>query len=358
MDLAFVPWMVAAVSLVLFTAIGTIAYLRSRSVTASAVTVVLSTILLLGPLAPRPVIFSFSLFALVILAWERPSTHWAVPLLLWIWAATHGSFVIGGLYLVVTTLARRDLKTMPVVGLSGILTLLTAHGLGVVEILLDFSRSSGALALVSEWATPDFLTPTLAPFLAGIVIVIWGAMSGRVVKRDLFVIVPILVLGATATRAVPLAWLALVPLIAGSIGPDTVRRGFPPLAAATFLVVIAVIPFVIGSDSGIDEDRFPVAAARALEPLPTFHDDSAGGYLIYSRWPEHLVFIDDRAELFGDRVAEYVELRHGGGDWRHVFARDGIEQVLLKSSDGLVGRLLDAGWGITYRDDLYAVLRP
>ena len=357
-DLGFVPWMVAATSLVLFTSIGTIAYLRSRSIRGSALTLVLSTILLLAPLAPRPVIFSFVLFALVILAWERPSTQWAVPLLLWVWAATHGSFVIGGLYLVVTALARRDRKAVPVIGLSALLTLLTAHGLGVVEILLDFSRSSGALALVSEWATPDFLTPTMAPFLAGTVIVMWGAMSGRVVKRDLFIIVPALVLGATATRAVPLAWLALLPLIAHSVGSSSIRGGFSRVAAAAFFLVIVILPFLIGSGSEIDEDWFPVAAAMALEPLATFHDDSAGGYLIYSMWPEHEVFIDDRAELFGGRVAEFVELRHGGGDWRHVFARDGIEQVLLRVSDGLVGRLLDSGWGVTYRDDLYAVLRP
>jgi hypothetical protein len=91
--------------------------------------------------------------------------------------------------------------------------------------------------------------------------------------------------------------------------------------------------------------------------VPTFHDDSAGGYLIWAEGPERLVYIDDRAELYGDRMAEYVEVRDLERDWEPVFERDGIEQALLKVDEELIGELEAAGWTATYEDEEYVVLR-
>ena len=41
-----------------------------------------------------------------------------------------------------------------------------------------------------------------------------------------------------------------------------------------------------------------------------------------------------------------------------MFERDGIEQVLLKADEDLIGELASAGWSITYDDDVYVVMRP
>jgi hypothetical protein len=57
-------------------------------------------------------------------------------------------------------------------------------------------------------------------------------------------------------------------------------------------------------------------------------------------------------------MAEYVEVRDLERDWEPVFERDGIEQVLLKSEEELIGELEAAGWTATYEDDEYVVLRP
>ncbi len=121
---------------------------------------------------------------------------------------------------------------------------------------------------------------------------------------------------------------------------------------------VLILPFFLVSDATIDEERFPVAAVAALDESRTFHDDRTGGYLIWAEGPDRQVFIDDRAELYRERLAEFVAVRDGDQPFEPVFERDGIEQALLKVTDSLVGDLEKAGWVTVFEDPNYVVLRP
>jgi hypothetical protein len=358
--LGFVPPMLLVLSSITFLAIGLLAYRRSRSTSATAIVVGLSTLLLISFLVPRPVLFSFALFALVILAWDRRSTRWTVPLLFWIWASVHGSFAIGLVYVGLTIIAEADWRAVPTAVAAGLATFATAHGLGVIRILFEFSEAGPALALLSEWRRPELWSIVFAPFLIGIGIIIWGAVRGRVTPRHVWLLAPFLLLAFSATRAVPPAWIALVPLISVSLAGLRVgeARRFSSPAAVVFALVVFIMPLLLASDASIDVERFPVAAAAELDDVPTFHDDRAGGYLIWAEGPDRLVFLDDRAELYGERMAEFVEIRDLERDWRPVFERDGIEQVLLQADQELIGELEAAGWAVAYEDEFYVVLRP
>ena len=68
--------------------------------------------------------------------------------------------------------------------------------------------------------------------------------------------------------------------------------------------------------------------------------------------------MDDRAELYRDRMSEFVGIREDEIDWQPVFQRDGIEQVLLRTEETLVERLEEAGWVSTHDDGFYVVMRP
>ena len=81
-----------------------------------------------------------------------------------------------------------------------------------------------------------------------------------------------------------------------------------------------------------------------------------GGYLIYAEWPERLIYIDDRAELYGEELfREYRDMR--GGDYRgrlrslgdrgcHVPERLAPDRVLTKDGWTIraVRRLLHGVW--------------
>jgi hypothetical protein len=358
--LGFVPPMMLLMTSITFLGIGLIAYCRSQSLSGTAVLLMLSTILLISFLVPRPVIFSLALFVLVILAWERPAIRWTLPFLFWVWASMHGSFAIGLAYVGLSLLADKEWKWLPTAILSGLVTLLTAHGLGVVTILLDFVKAREALSLLSEWRRPEIISVVFLPFLVGLALIVWAAVKGRVTPRHLWVIVPFLLLGLGATRALPPAWLALIPLV--SLGVFDLKAGsalrFSTGQAVVFAVAVAVLPFLIASDASLDEERFPVAAAGALDDSPVFHDDRTGGYLIWAEGPERQVYIDDRAELYRERLAEFVAVRDGDQPFGPVFERDGIEQALLKVTEPLVEDLKAAGWDTVFEDDRYVVLRP
>lgn len=358
--LGFVPPMMLVLSSVTFLGIGLVAYRRSKSEWSTAIIVALTTLLMISFLVPRPVLFSLALFVLVVVAWDRPSTRWTIPFLFWIWTSVHGSFAIGLVYIGLTMITEWDWKSLPTAIVAGLVTFFTAHGLGVLEFLLDFSKAGDALPLLSEWRPPELLSVVFAPFLIGVGLIVVGAARQRITPRHLIVFVPFLILALSATRAVPPAWIALVPLMATALAglAAGARRRFSAAAAIVFGLVVLITPWFIISDGSIDEERFPVAAATELADVPTFHDDSAGGYLIWSQGPERLVFIDDRAELYGVRMAEYVEVRDLERDWEPVFERDGIQQALLKADEDLVGELLAAGWESTHEDEEYVVLRP
>ena len=357
--LGFVPPMLLIVSLVTFACIGLIAFRYSRSVPATAVVMFLSTLLLLSFLVPRPVIFSYALFALVILAWSRPSTRWALPLLFWIWASVHGSFVIGLAYVVLSIVVEKAWRWLPIVLASGLATLVTAHGLGVLRMLVDFADARETLALLSEWRRPETLSVVFTPFLIGVVIIIYGSLRRRFDLRQLWLIVPFLLLGFGSTRAVPPAWFALIPTVAVSLGPVRVgdeKRFLAPIAALVGLFILVFPIFLI--DSGeLDTERFPVEAAVWLDDVNTFHDDRVGGYLIWLQGPEQLVYLDDRAELYGERMAEFVAIRNGETAWEPIFRRDDIRQAILRVDEDLVDDLSGAGWTIVHMDDAYVVLR-
>lgn len=356
--LDFVPVMLLVAGLVTFLGIGLIAYRESQSVTVTAVCVFLSTILLLSFLVPRPVLFSFLLFVVVIVAWDRGATRWTVPFLFWIWAAAHGSFVVGLAYVGLRLLSRKDWRLLPTAVLSGLATLSTAHGFGILEILLDFGNATEALGYISEWRRPALSDVSFIVFLGGLVFVAIGMIRGVVTVRELLIIVPFVILGISSVRAIPPAWFGLLPIVAMSLSGMNVgaRQRFGTVPAAVFAVSVFLLPFLLKGESGLDESKFPIEASRRLDEGRVFHDDRAGGYLIYAEGPDRKVFIDDRAELYREGLEEFVMVRDGKTAWLPVFERHDIQQALLQNDARLIGTLREAGWRTEYEDDHFTLI--
>lgn len=358
--LGFVAVMILLISTLTFFAVGLVAFQHSNSVPATAFILILTTLIVISFSVPRPVIFSYLLLAGVVLAWERPSTRWTVPFLLWVFAAVHASFVIALAYIGLTILMRRDWRALPIAILSGVATLATAHGLGVIEFLTNFNENRQALQFISEWRRPTLLSPLFIPFVGGSVFIIIGAARRRIRAQHAWLLIPFLALGVSSIRAVPPAWIVLVPLVAVSLSDLGIgmKKRLRPRLATVFAGVVLMMPFLVAKPGGVLDDSFPVAALSELDETPTFHNDRVGGYLIWAAGPERRVYIDDRAELYGWRMEEFVKVREGDADWREVFERDGIAQVLMRSDEPLLNDLAAAGWLVSYKDESYTVMAP
>lgn len=356
--LGFVPWLLLVVTALTFAGIGLIAFKASQSVLAAALVLVLSTVSLISFFVPRPVIFSYLLFVVVILGWERKSTRWTLPFLFWIWASVHGSFFLGLAYVGLRLLSKKEWRAMAFPVVSGLVTLVTPHGWGVIQMLGDFVTASPHLSLLTEWRTPELLSTVFFPVFIGIVLIIYGAAKQRLVPLDLVLIVPFFALSLTALRSVPPAWLAL--LVPVSLSLQHSGRGLPKRfgAAATAILVsaIAAVPFLFVEHQGLATDRFPVALADSLDGSRMFHNDVVGGFLIWHSGPDLQVFIDDRAELYQERLQEYVDVRSGKEPWEPLFERYGITQALLGEDEAMVQWLRDTGWAVTGEEEGFVLL--
>jgi hypothetical protein len=356
--LGFVPWLLLVMTALTFAGIGLIAFKASQSVMATAIVLVLSTVSLISFLVPRPVIFSYLLFVLVILGWERRSTRWTLPFLFWIWASVHGSFFLGLAYVGLRLLSRKEWRALPFPVVSGLVTLITPHGWGVVQMLGDFVAASPYLSLLTEWRTPELFSPVFFPVFVGIALIIYGATRQRLVPLDLLLIVPFFALSLTALRSVPPAWLALLVPVSLSLrgaGRQLPKRFGVP-ATVIFAMAIGVFPFLLVEREGLATDRFPVDIAESLDGSRVFHNDVVGGFLIWHSGPELQVFIDDRAELYQERMQEYVDVRGGNEPWESLFERYGISQALLGEDEAMVQWLKDAGWNVTGEEEGFVLL--
>lgn len=358
--LRFTPWLIFVLSLITIALATTLIHRVSKSIPATAILSFLTAMLLVPVMVPRPVIFTFPLFLLVVLGWEDRRLRWALPFVFWLWASLHGSFFVGLAYLFFRWLADRDWGAWRVGIASGLATLLTAHGLGTVTTMVTFLSLREVLKTMMEWQTPDFLSPVLAPFLVGILLILAGAIRGRIGFSDFWVLVPFLILGVSANRSVLPAWLALLPITARAIGGLQWRfgSGFPtPIAgAAAALILLIPLPFLRASE--LDEERFPLSAVPHLEDERTFHDDGSGGYFIYAGQFTEGVYIDDRVELFEDGIQRFARIRAGLEDWAPEFAEHDIRQALVPTEGPLHRLLIGAGWREYYRDSNFSVLRP
>ncbi len=311
----------------------------------------------------RPALFGFLLLAAVVAVTHmRPRPLWLLPVLFWLWASIHGMFAVGLGYLLLDGLRRKSRRQLIAVVFSGLATALTAHGLGVWWIVLQFLRNRGALELISEWQPPDFSNPFLVPLLLVILAVITAAALGRIAARDLWLILPFVTFGLLAERNVWPAAIVLAPFAmrAAAAIPTAERKSRSEAylinwAIAAVLVAVGVIGLVQPVE--LNEQRFPEReAVAALEPGPLFNGSAVGGYLIYADWPEVAVFIDDRAELYGEEGFRTFHDTKSGVNVEGTFAEWEIDQVLVSSDWPIVGYLELLGWEYRYRDDYFVVM--
>ena len=343
-ELGWVSWMNIVVFAATLSVMAVVMLRSTRSVPATAVSLFLLGWLAIPYINPRPVAASYLALAVLIAVLHR-GIRWAIPLLLWIWAALHGSFVLGIGLVVLESLRRRDTRLGRAAGLSVLTSSLTAHGLAVWVILGRFAQSSKALDLITEWRPPDLLTVRTIPYVAMIVLVLVGASRATISPRDLWVVAPFLVFGLTSSRAVFVGAIVVSVHLARTVA-DLVgerlsdRRAGPPKALLGVLAgAMLALPFVLTPGPvELDPERFPLDASQALEPLRTFHDDRDGGFLIFDAWPEVPVFIDDRAELFGfDFLEQFNNTRGAVPDWEDFLDSWEIEQVLVRPGAQLAG---------------------
>jgi hypothetical protein len=362
--LVWVNWMLFLVGSAI---VGLLALTVYQSMRSSVVIgfVLVVAVFLLGPfLQPRPVILSYLLLALLVLAVQhRHGLTWVIVPTVWVWAAIHGSWILGIGFVALEAMRTRDRRLFAASGLALVSTLVTAHGFGTWMIVLEFLESREALSMLQEWRPPAPQDLIHLPYLLLVFAVVVGGLRERIEVRDLIVILPFLLFGLTAKRSVFPAAIVLLPWAVMCLHTPAPRVATVPrrlvTVAGAVIVAVALLPMLANPLGVLDESRFPSRRiVGSLSGDRWFHSMMTGGYLIYADWPAQLVYIDDRAELYGvDAFIEYRDL---------IVGRDieplrtlGITGVIAEREWPLVEVLILDGWITSdFDENFIALSRP
>jgi hypothetical protein len=355
----------------------------------------------------RPQMFTFAFASLLLWLIERGEQQpkallWIPPLFL-LWLNLHAGFALAiallltygaGLLWETATGAALWNETRPLILrtaglLSACLALvpLNPNGFRLYRYPFETLFSSGMRSFIVEWASPDFhqelYLPLLVLWLTLIVVFAFGfKRSSPRLKARIFV--PLLFTAFAsldAVRHVPIFVLMAVPVIAaglpliwpsrGEIFPAKNRaanttkfRSILALAVMSLIVVFMTVKWVtvIRDQTSREAEVFPEKALSLIStsdyPRNLFVYYDWGGYTIWKLYPQHFVFIDGRADLYGDEVLrQFRAVMQLGNGWRSILDSWKIEAVIVPPSSAVAqALLLDTGWRMVFRDSQSVIL--
>lgn len=361
--------------------------------------------------AARPYMVTFVLAAVYLWIledhrWGRANRLWLLPVLMVLWANSHGGFAVGfillGAYgvgaLRFSYLQPKSFNLKGVFSASfrrlvgmGVLMLVAValNPSGPVMLLYPFKTVSiGVLQeFIQEWQSPDFHSLQVQPFLWLIFLTLAaiGTSGRRLALVDFLLFTGLAYMGFLAGRNVALFALAAPMVLTRHADPALLRLrealGFPApaprrQALPRFLrrinVVLLVLLFLAAAvkaatvvprapNRAYFQEFLPVEAVSFLtETNPEgrlFNSYNWGGYLLW-HLPQYPVFVDGRTDLYDDEILEtWLQTVRAEGDWRGVLDRWGINLVLVEPQMPLVRALESNGWELVHEDEVAVVYR-
>ena len=357
---------------------------------------------------PRPQIFSFLLLALLDLGLNRQNGFilqrpWALVPLFALWSNVHGGYIWGFLLLAAVLAGNRldsvmkrentHLEKAPVKLTLWTLASALAIGLnpnGLSLWKLPFYTVGVSIQSITEWGSPDFHQISLHPLLWMMFLLIaalansrrflgWGdtlkiigfAYMAFVSQRSIgpFVVIAAPVLASTLAPLWEDGKTAILAL-SGRIFKSRTSKPIPPmLAFALNLLVLTLFSAVtllravsvsqsVEVHTGLPRDA--VTWMRQNQPAgKIFNAYNWGGYLQWEL-PEYPVFIDGRADLYGDEIiTEWWHVVEAREDAFAILNKWEIDLIFLEPGWRILEKLTDNGWEVLYQDGVAVILgRP
>jgi len=350
----------------------------------------------------RPQMVSLLLAAIVLFLLDRSERQarllwWLVPLTV-VWVNLHAGFALGialiALFLVGSALdfvfhlgdqpqsaqhLRRLLLVL--VACCGVVRI-NPYGAQMYVYPLQTLRSPGMQRFIQEWFSPDFHDPKYLPLVLMILGILAGVASSpkRLTARELMLLLPTMAAALWSVRHIPVFGVVAVPVLAGFIEAwlrlgrvrllQTTDRPLPRSAAlVNVLLIVAVAGFavvrvwwVLQQQSVAEARQFPAAAVSFLvkdrPPQPLMNHYSWGGYLIWRLYPDYRVYIDGRADVYGDNfMSEFASAYYVSNDWRRPLQEWAVRTVVLPRDAPLITALRSRPeWKQIYTDAQVAVL--
>jgi len=328
---------------------------------------------------------------------QRPRLVWWTAPLTLLWVNLHAGYALG-IALIAMFLAGEGLEAILgesagfvrsrrlrdlAIALAACLAVvpLNPNGFEMYAYPITTLSSPAMQQFIAEWASPDFHGGKYFPFLL-LLLVLVLLLSGsrrKIRPRELLLLLVTTAGALRSVRLMPVFALIAVPVLSELIEGWWEERGWSLLPAVAqssrmqvfnLLVLAGVLVFAgvriktVGDHQPQTEvEHFPASAvaflARARPPAPIFNHYNFGGYLIWKLYPDYKVYIDGRADLYGDRfLKDFARIYYvTDPEWRESLERWNIQTVMLPPDSPLVAALkLSGTWTEIYSDSQAAIL--
>jgi len=374
-----IAWLRCAGILAFFTAL----VWTTRLVAGGAIAVVVAFVALMGAydgLTERPQMLSLIFLAVTVGAWWRTTSDlrtrwWLVPLT-WLWAVSHGLWLIGiglGVLMVVGLLLdrrvtpRQGLRLLLVPLLSLVAVALTP--IGPKLLMAPFTVGSNARTFVGEWQSPNIRQPVtlITLTLIGLVALAWIRSSRRPKWWQLGLLASSLLFCLLMARTVAVAAVLVAPLLAqevqryvGTEHTKVTRRAQAGWLAAVLLGAVTAAP--LAAVIAREPLGVPTRLSSQLTALPAgtviIAEGDITGWLLWTT-PNLRPVEDLRVEVYSAKyIKQYVETMAAGPRWRSFIKDTGTSAALLASGSPLATALQErVGWRKIGSDRDFVLLR-
>ena len=308
---------------------------------------------------------------------------WLLPLLMLVWVNLHAGFALGLalilLYVVMAGVDKEWKRIRPlllVFAISVAVVPINPNGFRMFSYPFETLAAPAMQNFIQEWLSPDFHQFRFLP-LALLMLATFSAMALSPVRSrpgELFALgalsfaalrsgrhIPIFAIFAAPIFAKYLAhWISaqtnsLITLRSASATGSRIILTLALLLVPMFVIVQRVSNFS-SNVAAYEAQKFPLTAVEFIEKMesagPIFNDYNWGGYLIWKLYPDRKVFIDGRADVYGDAfICNYLRIYGGERGWREELDRLGIKTVLVEPNATLTTLLReDKGWRTVFED--------
>jgi hypothetical protein len=376
--------------------------------------ILIIALLLLPFLKSRPQMVTLTL--LIEEAWilqasykGKPSVSlWLIPLFI-LWSNLHGGFIIGlfyyGLFIAGDLLddvfgrskagkpdRRKRQRLLIILLICLVAVMIHPLGYNVWGTLPNTMNSSTGSDMIVEWSSPDFHDPTQQIYLWWVMVIlslvclserklafvdilslVSFTIIGFIWRRNLsfLIVFGAIIVSKLLWKTMNTYWDHLsgrvVRSIKGTIGSirETMEFPAPRITKWVFLSVVAVVfagsmikLYLITTPHQIERSEtrlFPYAALIWIEQNHPegrmMNSYNWGGYFEW-KLRDYPVFLDSRADLFGDELIEqWLDVMNAREDWPGILDRWRINLIVIEPGWHVVDLLPYHGWEELYRDD-------
>ena len=333
-----------------------------------------------------------ALFLYVLDVYRVKKRFWtlaALPVLIVLWVNLHGGYIIGlaliGIYVIAETIHiiigffRKDIISLRIV-VSLIITFISC----VVASLLNPNYheilsypfktiiSPSMMQFIQEWFTPDFHQLEWIP-LAILILALIAIPT--IFKKPTKLVGLLLVLVFTfasfrSMRFSPMLALVAIPFLAdqmvGVLNCQPKRISAVPFKQIYNAFIVLLLCSIVGvytisiyqKQPLIETSSFPKGAVdwiKINKPKGNIYNTYGwGGYLIWHLHPDYPIYIDGRADLYGDSfIYSYINIYTGQTEFVEYFSRQGVNIALVEPGSGLSSKLISSPeWKLVYTDSL------